>query len=128
MFDGKDLTEKLNFQLQHEIYFWNSANLTTKNVIFIKTRTLPKLHTLVHETRGLVFWQIFFFLPLRGQIVHWIGAQFCVCMFLDSIDKSLNMLKICRNDQRKWKNKRRTKGASLLRNPLTMHKMHSLAS
>ena len=26
------------------------------------------------------------------------------------------------------KNKKRTKGASLLRNPLTMHKMHSLAS
>ena len=25
--------------------------------------------------------------------MHWIGAQFCVCMFLDSRDKSLNMLK-----------------------------------
>ena len=25
---------------------------------------------------------------LRGQTVHWIGAQFCVCMFLDSRDKS----------------------------------------
>ena len=23
--------------------------------------------------------------------LHWIGAQFCVCMFLDSIDKLLNM-------------------------------------
>ena len=23
--------------------------------------------------------------------MHWIGAQFCVCMFLDSRDKSLNM-------------------------------------
>ena len=65
---------------------------------------------------------------LRGQTVHWIGAQFCVCMFLDSRDKSLNMLKLCRKDQRKFKNKRRTKGASLLRNPLTMHKKHSLAS
>ena len=54
--------------------------------------------------------------------MHWIGAQFCVCVFLDSRDKSLNMLKICRNNQRKVKNKRRTKGASLLRNPLTMHK------
>ena len=50
--------------------------------------------------------------------MHWIGAQFCVCMFLDSRDKSLNMLKFCRNDQRKVKNKKRTKGASLLRNPL----------
>ena len=28
---------------------------------------------------------------LRGQTVHWIGAQFCVCMFLDSRDKSKNM-------------------------------------
>ena len=37
--------------------------------------------------------------------MHWIGAQFCVCMFLDSRDKSLNMLKFCRNDQRKVKNK-----------------------
>ena len=64
----------------------------------------------------------------RGQTVHWLGAQFCVCMFLDSRDKSLNMLKFCRNDQRKLKNKRRTKGASLLRNPLTMNKMRSLAS
>ena len=23
--------------------------------------------------------------------MHWIGAKFCVCMFLDSRDKSLNM-------------------------------------
>ena len=58
--------------------------------------------------------------PLRGQTVHWIGAQFCVCMFLDSRDKPLNMFKSCRNGQRNWKNKRRTKGASLSRNPLTM--------
>ena len=65
---------------------------------------------------------------LRGQTVHWIGAQFYVCMFLDSRDKLLNMLKICRNDQREGKNKRRTKGASLLQNPLTIHNMHSLAS
>ena len=28
---------------------------------------------------------------LGGQTVNWIGAQFCVCMFLDSIDKPLNM-------------------------------------
>ena len=38
---------------------------------------------------------------LRGQIVHCIGAKFCVCIFLDSRDKSLNMLKNFRNDQRK---------------------------
>ena len=69
-----------------------------------------------------------FFSSLRGQTVHWIGAQFCACMFLDTRDKSLNMFKFCRNDQREGQNKKRTKGASLLRNPLTMHKMHSLAS
>ena len=45
-------------------------------------------------------------------------------MFLDSRYKSFNLLKFCRNDQRKWKNKRKTKGASLLRNPFTMYKMH----
>ena len=54
--------------------------------------------------------------------------NFCVCMFLDSADKSINMLKFCRNDQKKVKNKRRTKGGSLLGNPLTMHKTHNLAS
>ena len=36
-------------------------------------------------------------------------------MFLDSRDKSLNMIKICRNNQRKWKSKRRTKNAFMLR-------------
>ena len=45
---------------------------------------------------------------LRGQTVHWIGAQFFVYLFLDSIDKSSNMFKLCPNNQRKLKNKRRT--------------------
>ena len=35
-----------------------------------------------------------------------IVAQFCVCMFLDFREKALNMLKLCRNDQRKRKNKK----------------------
>ena len=26
--------------------------------------------------------------------MHWIGAQFCVCMFLDSRDKSLNIINL----------------------------------
>ena len=65
---------------------------------------------------------------LGGQTVHWIGAQFCFCVFLDSRDKSLNMLNVCGNNQREGKNKRRTKEASLSRNSLTMHKLHSLAS
>ena len=30
---------------------------------------------------------------LRGQTVHWLGAQFCVCMFQDSSKQPLNMLK-----------------------------------
>ena len=38
--------------------------------------------------------------------MHWRGAQFFVCRFLDSIDKSLNMLKFCQNNQRKRKNKK----------------------
>ena len=67
----------------------------------------------------------FLFWLLRGQTVHCIGAQFCVCMFLDSRDKSLNMWKICRNNQRKWMNKRRKKGASLLQNLLTFSKKHT---
>ena len=50
---------------------------------------------------------------LRGPTVHWIGAQFCVCIFLDSRDKCLNLSKFCQNDQREGKNKRRLKGASL---------------
>ena len=37
--------------------------------------------------------------------MHWIGEQFCVCMFLDSGDTSLNMVKFGRNDQRKVKKK-----------------------
>ena len=31
------------------------------------------------------------FATIRGQTVHWIGAQFCVIVFLDSGDKYLNM-------------------------------------
>ena len=38
---------------------------------------------------------------LRVQTVHWIDANFCVCLFLDSRDKYLSMLKLCRIDQRK---------------------------
>ena len=46
--------------------------------------------------------------------MHWIGAQFCVCMFLDSRDKSSNMLKLCRNDQRKVKKKKKNKYSVLV--------------
>ena len=62
--------------------------------------------------------------------MHQIGAQFCVCMFLDSRDKSLNMVKFCRNDKRKIEGRASLlKGrVSLLRNPLAIHKLHSLAS
>ena len=40
--------------------------------------------------------------------MHWIGAQFCVCMFLDSIDKSLNRLNFVgtiKENERTKKNK-----------------------
>ena len=53
---------------------------------------------------------------LRSQTVHWI--ELCVCVFLNTRDKSLNMLNFCWNDQKKRKNKRRKrkKRASLLLN------------
>ena len=37
--------------------------------------------------------------------MHWIGAQFCVCKFLDSRDKSLNMLQFCRTIKEKERTK-----------------------
>ena len=70
--------------------------------------------------------------------MHWIGAQFCACVFMDSRDKSVNMLSFCRNDVETMSAKERiidTKkkenkkyGASLLWNPLTINKIRSLAS
>ena len=33
----------------------------------------------------------FGFAPSSDFFYNWVGAQFCVCMFLDSRDKSLNM-------------------------------------
>ena len=68
------------------------------------------------------------YFSIRGHTVHWICAQLCVCMFLSSRDKSSNMLSFGGNDQMKIENKIITKETSLLRNPLTMHKMHSLIS
>ena len=65
---------------------------------------------------------------LRSQTVHWISAEFRACMFMVSRDNSLNMLNFCRNYQRKWMNERTTKRMSLLRNPLTIHKMQNLAA
>ena len=42
---------------------------------------------------------------ITGQTLHWIGAQFCVCMFLDPRDMYLNMLKLCRNDPKNERTK-----------------------
>ena len=53
-------------------------------------------------------------ISLRSQTVHWIGAQLCVCMFLDSRDKSLNMVKFCRNDQTEGKKQKKNKGSVLV--------------
>ena len=55
--------------------------------------------------------------------MHWIGAQFGVCMSLEFRDMSLSILKFCLNDHRKIKNKQKTKTVSLFRNPLTINKM-----
>ena len=49
----------------------------------------------------------FFLNSKRGQIVHSVGAQFGVFMPLQTRDKTLNVLKFCRN-HRERKNKRRT--------------------
>ena len=72
----------------------------------------------------------FFAKTLRGQTLHWIGAKSCVCMFLDSRDKHViacyNFVGKKKTIKNKWKNKRRTKGASFLRNPLTFPKKPSL--
>ena len=41
--------------------------------------------------------------------MHWIGAHFCVCLFLYSRDKSLKMLNLCEQSKRikeQQKNKR----------------------
>ena len=46
--------------------------------------------------------------------MHWIGAQIRVCMFLDSRDKSLKMLKFCRNDQREGQEQKKNKGSVLV--------------
>ena len=54
--------------------------------------------------------------------MHWIGAQFCICMFLDS--NMLNFVGTIKENERN----EITKGAFLLRNPLTIHKIHSLVS
>ena len=44
---------------------------------------------------------------LRGQTVHWIGARFGVCSSLESREKCLNMLKLCRTDKKKKKKDQR---------------------
>ena len=69
------------------------------------------------------------FSTLRGQSVHWIGLHLNVRRSLESRYKSLNLLRFCRNDQRKRKIKERSKERererererkSLLRKPLTL--------
>ena len=54
----------------------------------------------------------------RGQTLRWIGAKFGDCRSLES---RVMTLRFCQNDQIKLKNKGRTKRATLLRNPRTVH-------
>ena len=42
---------------------------------------------------------------LRGQTVHWIGAQFSPCMSLETREVFKHVKIICRNNKRKQKNK-----------------------
>ena len=56
--------------------------------------------------------------------MHWIGARFSVCRSLKSGDKTLSIVKILSERSNKTKEQR----ASMLRNPLTSHKLHGLAS
>ena len=65
---------------------------------------------------------------LRGQTVHWIGAKLCFCLFPDSRDNFLIMLNFCGTIQENETTKEKQMSTSLLRNPLTVHKLHSLAS
>ena len=45
-----------------------------------------------------------------------------LCLFVPGFQRQVfEQVKFCWNDQRKLKNKRRTKGASLLLNPFTKH-------
>ena len=74
--------KRINAKILQDFHF------NSKNAIKFQIPSLSKIH----------FFQWFLqtvfqrFKPtLRGQTVHWIGAHFCVCMFLDSIDKALNM-------------------------------------
>ena len=64
---------------------------------------------------------------VRGQTVHFVHYEvklyrrtILVCMSLESRKMFLNKLKLCQNDQRKQKNKRRSKRASLVQNLLSV--------
>ena len=58
--------------------------------------------------------------------VWFFQADWCLYIFVTA-GKILQgqMSKFCRNDQRNWKYSGRTKTAPLMRNPLTIHKIHS---
>ena len=55
-------------------------------------------------------------------------SQFRASRSLEPTGKSLNMLRISWNDQIKLKNKIKTEKSFLVRNQLTIHKIHNLAS
>ena len=55
-------------------------------------------------------------ITIQGQTVHWIGAQVCVCLFLDSRDKSVN-LKILSKRPKKKKEQNNNKWSVLVAEP-----------
>ena len=120
---------------------WPTCDLTLFNSSFVRVWLVIRTcsyHDSTPPTYGstrfdtwfdpvkLKFWPSSFnsSIALRCQTDHWNGAQ----GFWDPIDKSSNMLKFWRNDERKRKNKWRTKRSSLLQNPLAIDKTHSLPS
>ena len=68
----------------------------TRAQIFRYFRYESRKNKFISDVRFIKERKIFFkdnikLMILRGQTVHWIGAQFCVCMFLISLGKPLNM-------------------------------------
>ena len=70
---------------------FHGKSVTTNWQLLYKNNFLKGLEPThwVHKNSMLPFFYIS--LEERGQTVHWIGAYFCVSMFLNSRDKSLNM-------------------------------------
>ena len=96
--------------------FWKNVSHTTST--YEKSLVIDLLCIFFHvELREKTMSNVFPYMKIEW-LHFWstrVGAKFCVCMFLNSRVKYLNVLKLFRNDQKNIK--KRTKRASLLRNP-----------